>query len=68
MSEELERKTEAGAPGDSGTGGEGGGEPRRALPAKTGRSPARWLGDWMTRTLDVVDIMADATRETLLKK
>lgn len=42
------------------------GEAPRRLPARTGRRLA--LGDWVARTLDIVEMMADATREALLKK
>lgn len=68
MSEEFEGQTKPGAEKVPPGSGETGGEPRRALPATTGRSASRWLGDWVIRTLDVVDIMADATREAVLKK
>lgn len=68
MSEESDRQPDAETPTDPQARAEGASEPRRALPAKTGRSAPRWFGDWVERTLDVVDMMADATRETLLKK
>lgn len=42
--------------------------PPRALPATTGRRRAGQLGEWIGRALDIVEMMADATRETLLKK
>lgn len=42
--------------------------PQRALPATTGRRRAGQLGEWVGRTLDIVEMMADATRETLLKR
>lgn len=68
MSEEFEGQPDGGANAPPPSGSESSSEPRRALPARTGRSPQRWLGDWVERTLDVVDIMADATRETILRK
>jgi hypothetical protein len=42
-------------------------EPPRALPARTGRRPAGVLGDWAARALDIVEMMADATRDALLR-
>ncbi|MGH7636705.1 MAG: hypothetical protein ACREOK_03555 [Gemmatimonadaceae bacterium] len=42
--------------------------PQRALPARTGRRRGGRLGEWVGRTLDIVEMMADATRETLLRK
>lgn len=38
----------------------------RALPARTGGSRALLSGDWIVRLLDIVEMMADATREALL--
>ena len=79
MSEEFERQTQPGGemdpPRDPPTavgadtapeGESGGGGARKALPATTGGKRHRLLGDWVARTLDVVEMMADATRETLL--
>jgi hypothetical protein len=43
------------------------GDPQRALPATTGRRPAGVLGDWAARALDIVEMMADATRDALLR-
>ena len=43
------------------------GEPPRALPAKTGARHAGLLGDWAARALDIVEMMADATRDALLR-
>lgn len=42
------------------------GDAPRKLPAWTGGRPAGWLGDWVTRVLDIVEMMADATRDALL--
>ena len=55
MSEETQGQTPpaAGAP--------------RALPATTGGRPSGLLGDWVARVLDIVEMMADATREALLR-
>ena len=58
MSEESERPTQPDA--DPG---------RRALPAKTGGSARGGrLGEWVARTLDIVEMMADATRDALIRK
>ena len=77
MSEEFERSTQPSGEMDPpskdpptavGTDEvpDGGGGPRRALPARTsGRRPG-WLAEWLTRTLDTVDMLADRARETLL--
>lgn len=67
MSEDSEGRADPEPPKDSQAGAEGAGEPRRALPARTGRSTPRWLGDWVDRTLDVVEMMADATRDAVLR-
>jgi hypothetical protein len=42
------------------------GEAPRALPARTGSGRALLSGDWAARILDIVEMMADATREALL--
>lgn len=42
--------------------------PQRALPATTGRRRGGQLGEWVGRALDIVEMMADAMRETLLRK
>lgn len=43
------------------------GEAPRALPAKTGGRSAGLLGGWAVRVLDIVEMMADATRDALLR-
>ena len=43
------------------------GDAPRALPATTGGRRAGLLGGWATRVLDIVEMMADATRDALLR-
>jgi hypothetical protein len=54
MSEESQGQTPA--PGDV----------PRALPARTGGRLPALRGDWIARVLDIVEMMADATRDALL--
>jgi len=43
------------------------GDAPRALPATTGGRRPGLLGDWAARVLDIVEMMADATRDALLR-
>jgi hypothetical protein len=43
------------------------GDAPRALPATTGGRRPGLLGDWAGRVLDIVEMMADATRDALLR-
>ena len=57
MSEEFERETKP----ESGSGD--GEDARKLLPAKTSGGAPNWFAEWVARVLDIVEMMADATRD-----